>query len=237
MEIQQTTDYSIFNRLNSNREIDERKVKRLIGKIKRKNLLYLYPGLCNSSMDIIDGQHRLEAAKILELPYFFRVDDNVDESDIADINSAGSNWTVNDYINYWTVKRKPGFDVLSTFMIENSLLPASTVLKMIGSIGGGNTTAKLREGYIDVSNIDSANEICAVLEEYAELINFAYDRNFVLAIICCLRTPEYDHQIMKRKLEYQSRVLRKCITVRHYVEMLEEIYNYGSSKKKVRIII
>jgi hypothetical protein len=232
METLSTKDYLIFKILPSNRAIDELKVRRLMREIKKNNLLHLYPGICNKDHALFDGQHRLEAAKRLNEYYHYTIDPNITEVMIAGMNSASTNWNVNDYINFWLVKNQSGFDVLSDFMIGNPLLPASTVLKMIGV---GNSTFLLRKGKVDVSLLGDAKNVVKILDEYNAIIDFAYDRNLILAIIQCLKTEGYDHEVMLKKLEYNSRGLRKCVSVRQYCTNIEEIYNYNSSKNKLRI--
>ena len=233
MEVQKTINYFQFKRIESNRPVDQKHVNSMVTKIQDKNLLHLFPILVNSAFEVIDGQHRLAAAEILQVYVYYIVDDTISKSDIANVNVLAKNWTVVDYINYYAVEGKSGFEQLAAFMIDNPLIPASTAMKMLH---GSNTTAELKQGIINVSNYDQAVEIANILREYRNMIDWAYDRNFVLAVVVCFRTAGYDQEIMRRKLEFQSRSLVKCVSVRQYTEMLEEIYNYGSSKNRLKIV-
>jgi len=230
-----TNKYDLFKFIPGNRPIDEKHVNWLMSAIQKKNLLPLNPIIVNKNFEVVEGQHRLVAAERLGVHIFYLKDDDITKADMASLNKNRKNWSVLDYINYWATEQAPGFDTLTTFMLENPLIPPSTILRLIGPDQGGNSTGKLRDGIVDVSNIDQANYICSVLKEYAELINFAHERNFVLAVMSSIRTPGYDHDTMRRKLEYQSRSLRRCITVKQYCEMLQEIYNYNSSKNLLTI--
>lgn len=233
-EIQKTINYFQFKLVDSNRPVDPRHVKEMIAKIQDKNLLHLFPILVNSKMEVIDGQHRLEAAKKLgEYVYYF-IDDKITKGDIARVNAVSKNWNINDYINYWTVENREGFDKLSSFMIDNPLIPPSTTLMMFSKLKKRDING-VREGNIDTSNYEQALSIADVLREYAGLIHFAYERNFVLAVMNCIYTPEYSHSHMQSKLEYQSRSIKRCVNVKQYTEMLEEIYNHGLSKNKLTI--
>ena len=231
-----TTDYTSFSAITSNREVDERHVKKLMEAIRRKNLLHVNPILCNDKMQVVDGQHRLEAARRLSVPIFYITDNEISKSDIATINSNAKNWSVMDYINYWSIEKKAGFDKLSSFLSENPLIPPSTALMML-SLSGRKNTAGLREGHVDVSNYANAKKMAVILKEYRNMVDHAYDRNFVLAVISSVNSPGYDHEIMKSKLEYQSRSLVRCINKKQYVKLLEEIYNYKSSKNRVKFIL
>ncbi len=231
--IYETLDYNQFKSITSNREVDEKHVQRLLKAISKKNLLQVNPIICNENMEVVDGQHRLEAAQRLCIPIYYIQNTGISKSDIAAINSNAKNWTVMDYINYWTVEKRSGFDKLSSFLSENTLIPPSTALAMMSSDGSRNTQ-DLRDGVIDISNYDLAVKIAVIIKFYRNIFPHAYDRNFILAVIETVRIPGYDHEIMKGKLEYQSRSLVKCANKKQYLEMLEEIYNYRSSKNSLK---
>lgn len=230
--IQKTINYFQFKHIESNRPVDQRHVNELIVKIREKNLLHLFPILVNSGMEVIDGQHRLAAAEQLELYIYYQVDDKISKTDIANVNALSKNWSTYDYINYWTIEKAPGFDKLFAFMTDNPLLSPTTVLMMLSSSQMRNLKA-LKDGILDVSNYDHAVKIAGVIKEYHGIINFAYDSKFVMAVIGCFALEGYDHEIMKNKLEYLSRRLVKCMTIKEYYELFEEIYNYGSSKNRL----
>lgn len=233
-EVSKTINYFQFNRIASNRKVDQKHVTELVNEIQKENLLHLFPILVNSAFEVIDGQHRLAAAEKLGLYIHYQVDDQINKGHIARVNKFSKNWNINDYINFWTKENQPGFDKLSSFMIENPLIPPSTIMKMLH---GNNTTADLRQGIVQVDYYDRAVNICALVREYSNIIPFAYERNFVIAVMNSVKTKDYDHQEMRRQLEYQSRKLVKCVSVKQYTEMLEEIYNYKKSKNLLKFHI
>ena len=229
-EILQTKDYSIFKLVVSNREVDPAHVRSICKSINKNNLLHLNPIIVNPEMEVIDGQHRLEAAELLGLPIFYQVDSAVSKNDLADLNSVKKNWNTIDYINYWTMEKAPGFSILSKFLSEHPKIPASTALMLL-SPEGKRDMSSLKLGQVDVLNITEATEIAECLKTFRRIIDWAYERNFVLAIYRIMRTGKYDHSVMQKKLESQSRSLVKCINTVQYIELLEEIYNRGSHNK------
>lgn len=231
---QKTINYFQFKNIESNRPVDQKHVNELIVKIQQKNLLHLFPIVVNSMMEIIDGQHRLAAAEQLKVYIYYQVDDQISKSDIANMNAVSKNWSIYDYINYWTVEKAEGFDKLSTFMIDNPLMPPSTVLQLLGKSQKRDVTA-LKKGIIDVTNYDKAQNLANVIREYHDFVPFAWERNFVLSVMNCFNNPEYDHEIMQRKLEFQKRRIVKCVTIKEYMEMWDEIYSYGSSKNRINL--
>lgn len=233
-ETSSTINYFQFKRINSNRPLDKKHVNELVAEIKKENLLHLFPILVNNQFEVIDGQHRLAAAEQLGLYIHFKVDGNIGKDHIARVNRFAKNWGINDYINYWTTEGAAGFDKLSSFMLDNPLIPPSTVISMISGDMVGRDIKSMKSGTLDIAGYDNALIIATMLKEYAGIINHAYERNFILAVIKCFKTEGYDHTEMRRQLETQSRSLVRCINVKQYVELFSEIYNRNKSKNTLR---
>lgn len=228
--IQKTTDYGSFKYIVSNREISKGHVNKLVKSISKNNLLHLNPVIVNPNMEVIDGQHRIAAAEQLGLEVFYQVDEKVSKKDLSDLNSVKKNWSTMDYVNYWTIEKAIGFDQLSKFLSVYPQLPPSTALMLL-SADGSRDIVSLKEGVVDTSNMDHGVKIAEIITQFAEIVNFAYDRNFILALNKVVKTGLYDQSLMDRKLESQSRSLVKCATVKQYIELIEEIYNKGSHNK------
>ena len=65
-----TSDYSIFKKFPGNRDINPLNLRKITNSIKMHNMLDLKPIIVTESMEVTDGQHRLEAAKVLGVPIF-----------------------------------------------------------------------------------------------------------------------------------------------------------------------
>ena len=96
----ETSDYSIFKKHESNRVINELALRKLINSIKSKNMLELRPILVDSQMRVIDGQHRLEAAKALRVPIFYLMKKESESLDIILLNTQ-KRWSIEDYLNFF----------------------------------------------------------------------------------------------------------------------------------------
>lgn len=231
-----TKNYDQFKSITSNRELDELHVKRLMASIEKNNLLELNPIIVNENMEIIDGQHRLEAARRLNVPVFYNTGD-VSEEDISTLNSVSKRWSAMDYINYYTIKKRPGFDKLSHFISEHPHLNVSTILRLIA--GEFETTKlKLEAGQVDVRNYDRALEIAKAATKLYNTFDFANDRGFICALKVCWFHPDFDFEHFQRKLnDGLSRRFVKCRRQREYLEMIQEIYNYNMmSKNHIKLV-
>jgi hypothetical protein len=230
-EVYSTTDYSFFKQITSNRELDERHVSKLVRAISQKNMLHLNPIILNYKNEVIDGQHRLAAAEKLGVKVFYVIDELIDKKDIASLNSNSKNWKVSDYINYWTIEKAPGFDKLSHFLYEYPKIPASSALILL-SMDGKRDTSGLKNGHIDVSNYNHALMIANALVVLYNDYDFVFERNFILALKSCFdENPDFSFETLQKKISLQPRSFVTCRTVKQYLEMIEEIYNYKSQNK------
>lgn len=97
-----TEDYSIFNQLKGNREVMPRHVNEIVDSIK-KNGYYPVPILVDNNYTIIDGQHRFEALKQLNLPVYY-VKNGFIDNDCIELNVNAKNWNIVDYIKFFASK-------------------------------------------------------------------------------------------------------------------------------------
>ena len=72
-QVYKTNNYDIFKLMPNNRNVNLTHVGRL--KLSFKEMYLISPIIVNSRMEIIDGQHRLHAAKELNLPIYYIIVD------------------------------------------------------------------------------------------------------------------------------------------------------------------
>ena len=98
----QTNHYQRFSYFNSNRNLDENHVKRLMYSIELNGLLEEIT--INEKWQIIDGQHRFEALKRLNLPVYAKIKIGASEDDIIPCNIVRRGWTIKNYVNHYASK-------------------------------------------------------------------------------------------------------------------------------------
>lgn len=227
-----THNYDLFSFIESNRKVDPRHISKLASAIKKNNLLHLNPILVNSNYSIIDGQHRLGAAKTLGLPIYYIIDNHINKSDIAALNSNQKNWTLEDYIKFHSKEGKPSFKILDRFLKDHPTIPISGALTLLSGSGTRDTKA-IREGFVDTSNIDKANRIAEFITWLMEIYPCASLSNTIQAIRDIFSLEGFDVEVFKSKILGQPRSLVKCINRKQYLDMFLEIYNYKQSKNRI----
>lgn len=88
-----TFNYSQFKFASYNRNVDPRHVQQLVNEVKAGHQL-LSPVIVNEKMEIIDGQHRLEALKQLKKPVEYIVRPGTTKPDVVSINNSQQKWSV-----------------------------------------------------------------------------------------------------------------------------------------------
>ena len=90
-KIYSTTEYGVFNKLRGNRSVNELHVRRLVEAIKEKDLQI--PIIVDHDMNVLDGQHRLDAYKIVGNPITYIIKDKFELQDVRNVNSVNRKWT------------------------------------------------------------------------------------------------------------------------------------------------
>jgi mannose/fructose/N-acetylgalactosamine-specific phosphotransferase system component IIB len=235
-EFLKTSDYDLFISFKSNREIDYKHVAKLVKKIQKRNLLHINPILVDSKMRIIDGQHRVEAARILQVQIYHIVSDDVARDDISMLNSNQKNWSGMDYINFYTVEGKPEFLKFSKFLYAYPDIKISAALTIISGKFTRNTAAT-KEGILDIENINFGHQVgqaLAVLNKKYQHA-FIYDSRFPVALVKAMQHKNFSLDTFIKRIDNNPRAFVKCTTTKEAGKMIEEIYNYRTSVKQIEV--
>lgn len=92
-----TRDYSVFKYLSGNRDINLHNVNNIVKNVLENGLLPTIV-IVNENMEVIDGQHRIEAFKQLNLPVEFQIRKGLGLKDCIAYNVSSKKWETVDYI-------------------------------------------------------------------------------------------------------------------------------------------
>lgn len=238
-----TTNYGIFNFLSVNRKVRPDGIKKLAASFKTKNLMAVRPAICiqkDKKLWVIDGQHGIEAAKLLKIPVEYVVCVGIDPSDIALLNSKGGGpWATKDFLHYYCENGSKEYLRLAEF-VKQYKFPLTVAVQLLGgSVADGSSTAKLvpfKDGHFQVKDIEFAKSVAATCDVLAKAgCRFSRLRSLVKAIAHIKQVFPLDDEKFARRLAYipfQARANWK-----QYAEQIEEIYNYRRAcSDKVSIV-
>lgn len=237
--IQKTEDYSIFKKHPSNRPIDDLNLKKIVNSIKMRNMLEIRPITVNQEMYIIDGQHRLEACKILQAPVFYIVQENAKDEDMIFLNNAQKTWSISDYIDFYASKGKKSYIQMKEIAYKNDIsIPEVLIFfshmngKSYKSIKSGSYEKDISEYMIVIrEKLSVISQIIAYLNEKLMgdkkfLKSVAIKRAFVYLFSIQL----FQVDVFLKKLEMGLSRIHSCTKTKDYVEMFKSIYNFRNQE-------
>lgn len=220
--VETTTDYKQFHIIEANRQINKGHVQALIVSFEQQpELVTMRPILVNGAMEIIDGQHRFEAAKVLGLPVSYMVAENIDIATAQQLNALQRGWTVMDYARSYSMSGNKDYKLFLELHKQYPIALTVLMYFMTGRIM--HAMSKIfRRG--ELQPLPKA-DIIAKLEQYADFAKFEHwtDYNFGMAVFTIINHQEYDHDRMLAKLN--TTIIKKAGSRVDYLRQLEDIYN------------
>jgi len=167
MEIKQTSDYSVFRHVTGNREVNKSHVKRLLltfGSNPKK--LQWVPILVNENMEVIDGQHRLEASKKLEVPIYYRVINGLTLEDCQALNSNSKMWSPTDYAKAYCENGNQNYCDYLTFKSKTKL-NHDIVMRYL-SLDNPVTVQSFKDGQLEVQDYKKSELLASQLQDLSQ---------------------------------------------------------------------
>jgi hypothetical protein len=243
MNVVETTDYELFKKFPGNRPLDSGNIKRLRQAILLDNRLPCKPIMVNGDMEVIDGQHRLEVAKQLELPIAYMQCVDASYTDIINLNYFKKSWTPSDFLRIFSEGRKlPDYLKLSQFMKENRIKLPIALLIIKGPMGLLEENQKFKTSRFKFScSLEEAQELMdkirwvwTLLESHNSQPMYKYKGTaFVKGLLIFLDFPDMDWSLAKHKFDLHYFKIGIRPTAQMYLEMLMEIYNLNNRNKRL----
>lgn len=235
MKIQTTTNYRQFKEIKGNRTLNASHVKKLAQYLKIENFLPVNPIIVNENGEVIDGQHRLAAAKLIGAEVSFVVREGARLPEVILLNSVNKTWGLQDYLRSHIERGNATYQIIADFC-KTYNLSVALGLEILGDHIGSTTGFK--DGKFEIKNLKLSEEIAMLIkacEPYTERgVNIS--RDFVRAIMFLKKNKLIDEDLLLKKLSSQHEKFPKVASIRDALRRLEDIYNYRQRKKLVRFV-
>jgi len=231
--IYETHDYSLFKKLNGNRDIDKNHLEKIIKSMEKKYLPI--PIIVNEKFEIIDGQHRIESCKKLKYPINYVVINGCRLDDVKLLNSNSKQWSLKDYLNAYCKTKNKTYIQVKKFINEYgfSIVDSLTMLSNTKS-NQGIDQIKFKQGIYEIKDINKAREIAEKMLEVKPYFDRYKTRSFFLAMSELFHNKNYNHKKFIQKLSAYPTKLRCCSNKYDYLKNIEDIFNFNQ-KKKIRL--
>jgi hypothetical protein len=244
--IKETKNYEMFKIHSSNRKINPMNLKKIISSIQAKNMLEYRPLLIDAKNYIIDGQHRLEAAKSLGLSVFYQVEENAQTEDMFLLNANMRKWYPEDYLHYYCGEGNPDYIQFREFMKKNSL-SISVALRLLLKFSKKQDNRALSEfnsgnfKFVDPAKKHEAEEVLTKSQEVVRYLaiklpvphSWFTSGKFMTALMDFFIIYPVDFDEFMKKLPYKMDIMHPCGKREQYVRLFVEIYNYKNRDKLV----
>jgi hypothetical protein len=237
-EINKTKDYSLFKKHESNRPICPANLKKLIGSIKALNLLEFRPVLVDSQMRIIDGQHRLEAAKLLEIEVFYQINEDASHEDIVLLNTNQKRWLIDDYVNYYTSRGNQEYVKFKEYAKKRNI-PLTDLMSLFKASNNHgystfrNGSFKFQEGEVLAETdaiLDKLDKAKEIMSRYVLVhTKCIHSKKMSQALLNFIKNPQLDFDTFISKITYKADSIKPCVDTYSYYCMLRDIYNWKNS--------
>lgn len=240
MQTLKTNDYSIFKKCPANpRAIISMHLKHLIVSIETNNMLKYRPIMVNQNMEIMDGQHRLEAAKKLGIEIYYQINESAEDEDIILLNNNQKAWKIEDYVNFYINKGKVEYHNINSFLKDNKIGINFFIRNFFPS--HDSQTTKIKHGQFKCPNPEALNVIQGILTRSEEIIKhidfhllrnhkaFLKTTNFKSAI-CQLILKGVDQDVFKNKIEMKMDSIGPRANRIGYFIMFKDIYNWKNKE-------
>ena len=237
-QVLQTNVHSIFKRQKGNRPINKNHLDRLILSMKKKYLIS--PILVNEKMEVIDGQHRLQAQKELNLPTYYIKNKGYGIEETRIFNQNSNNWTANNFMEAFCDLGMPEYIKYKKFQKKYKFNLQCTMNLLMGnnSSQNGNVYEIFKAGLFKVTSLKQATKIAESVLEIGEYYLGYKRRSFITAIQKSMSLKEYNHKYFLKKLKSQRTRMVDCTSWKQYLTLMEDIYNYRTMKeKRIRLYI
>lgn len=239
-----TNEYARFNMINGNRQLNEKKINRIIDEISSGNdMLRYYPIQVkenNERLDILDGQHRFWISRKLGRPIFYiLVKEEKSMPEIAKINSNVEKWKAEDFINCYVQHGNDNYLQLRDFLDKYCIsLSVSLRLLHYGDPGTESHHAGLSEDFKNgnylVKELEKATDLAETCKLFSSFPHWR-SRAFVIAISRIKKANLIEIDELLNAYKKRPEMLTQQANYKSYVNILEQLLNVGKQKRIVII--
>lgn len=237
-KIYKTNDLDRFELMDSNRKPFESHIQRIIVNIKRFGML-CNPILVNEQMQVIDGQHRLIAARRNKGFVYYIVADGYSLEHVKALNLQQRNWSADDFLNSYAKLGIEDYIKVLEFKKRHEVFVIGACIKLcvqqsrqsIISDASKAKLSKFKDGLFKVGDMEKAEKYAECLKQIAEYFDGYCNNSFVAVMVTMLNKDIFKFKEFLSKLKLQPTTLVRCASAKQYKELIEKIYNYRRKNK------
>lgn len=232
--IKSTSNYDMFLLHEFNRDIG--KTGKLEESMKKHGWIGAYPMHVTkdgNKLKIKAGHHRFTVARKLSIPVKYVVCDDSNEVSIHELEAATNNWKLKDYLmSFSRLENKAYKDVLE-YHKRTGIGIAQCISLLAGSQASSqNHLHKFKNGQYKLGDPKLALYVADIICRLSSAgITISTSKQFVNAVSRSVFVKGFScSRFITKALNNASRMTKRA-NMQQYMELIEEIYNFGAGSK------
>jgi len=244
--LQKTKKYEQFKTLPHNRKINTRQVLNLENSIRALDLTMFSPIMVKNNY-IIDGQHRFNACRNLDMLIYYIELDTLPEKDIITaislLNNNSKNWAAEDFLHLYCQLGVRSYQEVKEFMSEYKINSLSVAIYFLSGFDEYKSAInkKFKDGKfeIELEDLERAREIGGWYKTLKDNIETYYpskrenkfisSNNFLFALAQLSKKVNYNQNNLIANLNSElargNFPLTPCDSIQLYYTQLAELHN------------
>jgi hypothetical protein len=230
-KLQRTSNYDRFKTHPWQRSIKKTNVERLSSYMKAEGFNPSKPLTVQRkgrALELVDGHHRLEAARKANVPVYFV---EVQHNGIIPLNVNQQAWGAQDYLMHYVREGRPEYIKLYDLVERFGLGLSLTVGLAAGRSIAHTITHSFRNGSYKVVSPEVVKKTSAFANSVKASCGFSASRGHLTAFARCLPVKGFDKDRMAQAVKtYGHRILSRGASMEDAPGQLEEVYNFRRTK-------
>lgn len=228
--LQETNNYSLFISNDEQRPINPIHVRKLAADIKRFGFLPSKPIQCykqNGKYVVVDGHHRIEAARAVGASLYFVVEPISSQESMAAVNLDIRKWSNENFVKQYCHRGNKEYLILEKYVCRGIPLRQAASMLAGESAHSGNASERVRNGTFKVKTTSHIDKCVELIESNPDVPAFRHN-GFIKALSLCLWLPEFDFTTFKHRAKLNNSRIPNCSNMDDFLRAIEEVYNFRS---------
>lgn len=231
MTVKYTEDLGIFQQ-RPNRATDQsRAINIAMAITEGRNLLAAYPIVVDEGLGVMDGDHRLAAAKAAGVGIWYLVVPGITVEDQARANALTKSWSFLDWATFFAARpdcaNRAEYQQVLDLSAEFPRVGFANIVSFCryGSWDRNALRASFRDGKFSITSLSAARTIAQIMTDFRER-GLPGDHAVSGASVRLYGNDEYDHARMIRQMDRFPDEVKRQPTSDEYLRSFQALYNW-----------
>jgi hypothetical protein len=228
-QIYQTTDYSRFKFIGSNRDVNDPTREKALDRLEKSitTLGQLSPIIVDRDGNIYDGQGRFTMQKKAGLPVKYIIYDHLTHDHMMAVNNTSVNWKNNNYLKSYAERGYPSYIRLKEQMVRHGDRLKISVSVMCEIFGGssGQRTIDFNEGNYKFTNLQQGLKIISYIDQLRDVYEASITLTLVRALKDLSKNPKFEIERLVSKIEKHG-IDKFQGSKEDVLRQMEDVYNW-----------